>query len=178
MLQKAVGGPGNAEVALKLLVDVDKAWRRLDARLHAEAQAMRLSRSVIGVLPKDDDLHPVQRGQVQRAKIFVALGEDVLPPRLLLDEEGFQRLHVRAVELVLQRLQPAWVQPYRVVHDVPPPPGLCESGLPPSTALARRNRCRYRGPMTKAIHIGVRSEERRVGKECVSTCRSRWSPYH
>src|SRR3546814_19078789 len=25
---------------------------------------------------------------------------------------------------------------------------------------------------------GRRSEERRVGKECVSTCRSRWSPYH
>src|SRR3546814_4279281 len=23
-----------------------------------------------------------------------------------------------------------------------------------------------------------RSEERRVGKECVSTCRTRWSPYH
>src|SRR3546814_19345084 len=30
------------------------------------------------------------------------------------------------------------------------------------------------------LHIGLRgrSEERRVGKECVSTCRSRWSPYH
>src|SRR3546814_15141934 len=25
---------------------------------------------------------------------------------------------------------------------------------------------------------GERSEERRVGEECVSTCRSRWSPYH
>src|SRR3546814_9041385 len=24
----------------------------------------------------------------------------------------------------------------------------------------------------------ARSEERRVGKECVSTCRSRWAPYH
>src|SRR3546814_12411836 len=24
----------------------------------------------------------------------------------------------------------------------------------------------------------ARSEQRRVGKECVSTCRSRWSPYH
>src|SRR3546814_14201647 len=24
--------------------------------------------------------------------------------------------------------------------------------------------------------LGTRSEERRVGKECVSTCRSRWSP--
>src|SRR3546814_12131273 len=31
------------------------------------------------------------------------------------------------------------------------------------------------------LHVAVvvkRSEERRVGKECVSTCRSRWSPYH
>src|SRR3546814_19424855 len=31
------------------------------------------------------------------------------------------------------------------------------------------------------IHVangGGRSEGRRVGKECVSTCRSRWSPYH
>src|SRR3546814_1175007 len=26
--------------------------------------------------------------------------------------------------------------------------------------------------------LATRSEERRVGKECVSTCRSRWSPYH
>src|SRR3546814_18319030 len=26
--------------------------------------------------------------------------------------------------------------------------------------------------------LGASSEERRVGKECVSTCRSRWSPYH
>src|SRR3546814_2877230 len=26
--------------------------------------------------------------------------------------------------------------------------------------------------------VAFRSEERRVGKECVSTCRSRWSPYH
>src|SRR3546814_1388494 len=28
------------------------------------------------------------------------------------------------------------------------------------------------------VEPGARSEERRVGKECVSTCRSRWSPYH
>src|SRR3546814_12170199 len=27
-------------------------------------------------------------------------------------------------------------------------------------------------------HRAGRSEERRVGKECVSTCRYRWSPYH
>src|SRR3546814_17248063 len=29
-----------------------------------------------------------------------------------------------------------------------------------------------------AIAETERSEERRVGKECVRTCRSRWSPYH
>ena len=28
------------------------------------------------------------------------------------------------------------------------------------------------------VFDGVRSEERRVGKECVRLCRSRWSPYH
>src|SRR3546814_3200784 len=30
----------------------------------------------------------------------------------------------------------------------------------------------------EAAEDGGSSEERRVGKECVSTCRSRWSPYH
>src|SRR3546814_12486395 len=38
-------------------------------------------------------------------------------------------------------------------------------------------------PLAEHRHAAVRaaadrSEERRVGKECVSTCRSRWSPYH
>src|SRR3546814_5487209 len=35
-------------------------------------------------------------------------------------------------------------------------------------------------PLGKILVHGpdARSEERRVGKECVSTCRSRWSPYH
>src|SRR3546814_11788725 len=32
--------------------------------------------------------------------------------------------------------------------------------------------------LPRSVEIRVRSEERRVGKECVSTCRSRWSPYH
>src|SRR3546814_20006451 len=30
----------------------------------------------------------------------------------------------------------------------------------------------------QTVHHETRSEECRVGKECVSTCRSRWSPYH
>ena len=41
-----------------------------------------------------------------------------------------------------------------------------------------------RGRQTRCSHssrrnsIAIRSEERRVGKECASKCRSRWSPYH
>src|SRR3546814_10011299 len=41
---------------------------------------------------------------------------------------------------------------------------------------------RWNGPaiysQNRLEHPTRRSEERRVGKECVSTCRSRWSPYH
>src|SRR3546814_18102433 len=50
--------------------------------------------------------------------------------------------------------------------------------------LARANRAVDSGG--KPLDLGnlalleqtIRSEERRVGKECVSTCRYRWSPYH
>src|SRR6188474_3606327 len=38
-----------------------------------------------------------------------------------------------------------------------------------------RARIRRRSASTSQA---ARSEERRVGKECVTTCRSRWSPYH
>src|SRR3546814_15524359 len=37
--------------------------------------------------------------------------------------------------------------------------------------------CRIKSGGLRVLRRG-RSEERRVGKECVSTCRSRWSPYH
>src|SRR3546814_20766919 len=45
--------------------------------------------------------------------------------------------------------------------------------------LAAGNRSTYRGTVVVcASTASIRSEERRVGKECVSTCRSRWSPVH
>src|SRR3546814_17816502 len=37
---------------------------------------------------------------------------------------------------------------------------------------------RVAGRYSERDGYGYRSEERRVGKECVSTCRSRWSQYH
>src|SRR3546814_13695777 len=47
-------------------------------------------------------------------------------------------------------------------------------GRPPRPVGARRL-ARARDRLWRQRHI--RSEERRVGKECVSTCRYRWSPY-
>src|SRR3546814_2131909 len=44
---------------------------------------------------------------------------------------------------------------------------------PPSALIITRQL--FDTPAERHAH---RSEERRVGKECVSTCRSRWSPYH
>src|SRR3546814_5004770 len=45
-----------------------------------------------------------------------------------------------------------------------------------ATAAAKKKMIRV--PLKEGRTLHHRSEERRVGKECVSTCRSRWSPYH
>src|SRR3546814_6994968 len=48
---------------------------------------------------------------------------------------------------------------------------IFEGMEPGSTAILNRE-------MAEWERVHMRSDERRVGKECVSTCRSRWSPYH
>src|SRR3546814_9798002 len=71
---------------------------------------------------------------------------------------------------------------------------VCSSDLPerfpPTSRGSARRRPRWRpvdvearllrrDRLARRVAEGVqRSEERRVGNECVSTCRSRWSPYH
>src|SRR3546814_1586110 len=50
-------------------------------------------------------------------------------------------------------------------------------GLESGVDRQRQGRAGLVGNGRKLAHQ-LRSEERRVGKECVSTCRSRWSPYH
>src|SRR3546814_6080187 len=58
---------------------------------------------------------------------------------------------------------------------------VCSSDL---LVVAKLCMCPMRGQTNTLIScallnaLGSRSEERRVGKECVSTCRSRWSPEH
>src|SRR3546814_3144960 len=72
---------------------------------------------------------------------------------------------------------------------------VCSSDLPPDISeviapnieINRLVTAPLLGQQAKPLKINIkltiddlegRSEERRVGKECVSTCRSRWSPYH
>src|SRR3546814_9132864 len=62
---------------------------------------------------------------------------------------------------------------------------VCSSDLPAENGRPCRRRARPadRVPVPgqdrrRRTPVRNRSEERRVGKECVSTCRSRWSKYH
>src|SRR3546814_15625111 len=48
-----------------------------------------------------------------------------------------------------------------------------DTALPVFQEVREKTGC----PVLTVVHE-PRSEERRVGKECVSTCRFRWSPYH
>ena len=46
------------------------------------------------------------------------------------------------------------------------------------TLIMQERQSSVRQTVEVAHGLLVRSEERRVGKECTSWCRSRWSPYH
>src|SRR3546814_4646534 len=61
-----------------------------------------------------------------------------------------------------------------VEHDV----GICQIVHQPDFVLAADRNHLLEEIQINALRGRIRSEERRVGKECVSTCRSRWSPYH
>src|SRR3546814_15599856 len=71
-----------------------------------------------------------------------------------------------------------WVNTYRAVSYMSPFGGYKDSGMGRENGLDAI----YDFLQVKSVWINTgatpRSEERRVGKECVSTCRSRWSPYH
>src|SRR3546814_16629077 len=56
---------------------------------------------------------------------------------------------------------------------------LVEVGLQPIGRKPADVQCALDAAFAReAARVEVRSEERRVGQECVSTCKSRWSQYH
>ena len=55
---------------------------------------------------------------------------------------------------------------------------LARTGADTVIAAKKIGPGRWQNVTTGEFHERVRSEERRVGKECSEPCRSRWSPYH
>src|SRR3546814_20458688 len=84
----------------------------------------------------------------------------------LSNAEGQNKLRDYAKGVMTDVLPQGWMPSDENIYVNPT--GLFEIGGPDGDA----------GLTGRKIIVDTRSEERRVGKECVSTCRSRWSPYH
>ena len=72
-------------------------------------------------------------------------------------------------------IQPLWRTAWRFLKklkiELPYDPAIQLLGIyPEKTIIQKESRT--------TMFIAARSEERRVGKECLRLCRSRWSPYH
>src|SRR3546814_17468700 len=95
--------------------------------------------------------------------------EFVLPP-LEANGTGFGSADLRAGHVSVVNVFASWCVPCRVEH--PQLMEIAKTGVP-LYAIAYKDRAdavrKFLAP------LGNRSEERRVGKECVSTCRYRWS---
>src|SRR3546814_11341611 len=64
-----------------------------------------------------------------------------------------------------------------IVHDILPGRGQYGLRIPRPPLRTLDPRLQESGEQV-AVERSERSEERRVGKECVSTCRYRWAAYH
>src|SRR3546814_20558380 len=86
--------------------------------------------------------------------------------------------------MVGRRTDEAYIMAGKNQHVVPHANGWAVRGAGNSRATSVHETQRETAEEARAIaqsqssELLIRSEERRVGKACVSTCRSRWSPYH
>ena len=105
--------------------------------------------------------------------VFVLLGAGAAALGSVLAPE--RRIELAGLLLVVFGLAFAGLLPWpeRMVA-----PGLVVRARDGSTALLGAAFAVCAAPCVGAVLGSERSEERRVGKECLSVCRSRWSPYH
>src|SRR3546814_12958222 len=115
---------------------------------------------------------PMARG-LERAHRVGVLHRDIKPPNIIINDDGRSVL----IDFGSARFESGEATSTKVTFHTPP-----------YAAIEQYVRTFQQGPWTDIYALGVllhecitgtkpaRSEERRVGKECVSTCRSRGSP--
>jgi hypothetical protein len=98
--QAAVVRTRDADVALQFLEDVVQRRRHGNARLHGEAQPVRLSRTVVGILAEHHDLDVVERRGVERTEDARRRRKDARARLPAFAQERRQLLHVLALQVV------------------------------------------------------------------------------
>src|SRR3546814_13379036 len=104
--------------------------------------------------------------------IMVGVGRGAAAGILIKNAEALERME-RVEALVVDKTGTVTEGKPRVIAIVTAPGQAEHDALPLAAGLARSSE----HPLAAAL-VASRSEERRVGKECVRTCRTRWSPYH
>ena len=107
MLQVAVAGDVDIQVALELFVDVHQRRRRFHPRLHGKAQAMGLTLAVIRVLANHHYLDLSQRRGVERIEYQRTRRINLLACGFLGPQKVTQLAHIGLLELFMQSGLPA-----------------------------------------------------------------------
>ena len=176
-----------ARPALGLMMLAD--GRRVVEALPATSLAERV-RQILGaevadtMVPVDQRQGPIGvTGLVQRPSAAAAAGRSA---HLFVNGRPFRdHFLVRAAERGYRATIPAGLRP-SLVLTIEVPPGDVDVNVHPAKLEVRfRDKYAVEAAVEEAVHhalgaliAAARSEERRVGKECVFLCRSRWSPYH
>ena len=102
--------------------------------------------------------------------------EDVISKLEAPKSKGNDADEVRVTTTIIRRR--AKVVPVEPVEPVEELPVARETKKAEKAAVAEPTAAAAEKPAVGAVKADAESEERRVGKECSVTCRSRWSPYH
>src|SRR3546814_15923517 len=97
------------------------------------------------------------------------------PPRSTRTDTLFPYTTLFRSKHQVPKIQVIYIHNLNCIYEGPP---IVKYSLIPQTGCSSDRCAGLKRRSAIAENSGERSEERRVGKECVSTCRSRWSPYH